>query len=40
MDYFAAEEKDSMLKEGWEYDRNLIHEIYKEKVAIWATNSN
>lgn len=39
MDYFTAEEKDAMLKEGWEYDRNLIHEIYKERVDIWAANS-
>ena len=40
MDYFTLEEKDSMLKEGWKYDRNLIHEIYKEKINIWATNSD
>jgi len=40
MGYFTPEEKDSMLKEGWEYDRNLIHEIYKEKINTWATNSD
>ncbi len=40
MDYSTPEEKDSMLKEGWEYDKNLIHEIYKEKVATWATSSD
>jgi hemerythrin-like domain-containing protein len=40
MNYFTAEEKDAMLKEGWEYDRNLIHEIYKEKINIWTINSD
>ena len=37
MNYFTPEEKDSMLKEGWEYDKNLIHQIYKEKVSMWET---
>ena len=33
MDYFTAEEKDRMLKEEWEFDKNLIHLIYKAKVS-------
>jgi len=37
MNYFTPEEKESMLKEGWEYDKNLIHQLYKEKVSIWDT---
>ena len=32
MNYFTTEEKDSMLKEEWEFDKNLIHQIYREKV--------
>jgi hemerythrin-like domain-containing protein len=35
MSYFSTEEKDVMLKEGWEYDKGLIHEIYKEKIDLW-----
>jgi hemerythrin-like domain-containing protein len=33
MDYFTAEEKDRMLKEEWEFDKNLIHQIYRAKVS-------
>lgn len=33
MDYFTAEEKELMLKEEWEFDKNLIHQIYKAKVS-------
>lgn len=33
MQYFSAEEKEAMLKEGWELDQNLIHKIYTEKLA-------
>jgi hemerythrin-like domain-containing protein len=33
MDYFTSEEKEQMLKEELEFDRNLIHEIYKAKVS-------
>jgi hemerythrin-like domain-containing protein len=33
MDYFTSEEKQQMLKEEWEFDRNLIHEIYRAKVS-------
>jgi hemerythrin-like domain-containing protein len=33
MDYFTVEEKDQMLKEEWEFDKNLIHQIYKAKVS-------
>jgi hemerythrin-like domain-containing protein len=33
MEYFSREEKDAMLAQEYEFDRNLIHEIYKEKVT-------
>ena len=32
MDYFSAEEKDAMLREGQEFDRSMIHEKYKTVV--------
>jgi hemerythrin-like domain-containing protein len=32
MDYFADEEKDAMLKEMWEFDKNMIHEKYNKIV--------
>jgi hemerythrin-like domain-containing protein len=33
MDYFTREEKETMLQEGWDFDKNLIHQIFKEKVS-------
>jgi len=33
MEYFSQQEKDSMLKEGWEFDRKLIHEKYQNIVS-------
>jgi hypothetical protein len=33
MEYFNREEKDAMLAQEYEFDRNLIHQIYKEKVT-------
>jgi hemerythrin-like domain-containing protein len=33
MDYFSKEEKDAMLNEEYEFDRVLIHEIYRGKVT-------
>jgi len=33
MQYFSSEEKDSMLKEGFEFDKNLIHTKYQDIVA-------
>jgi hypothetical protein len=32
MDYFTREEKEAMLQEGYEFDRNLIHEKYRDIV--------
>jgi len=32
MDYFNGEEKDAMLKEMREFDRNMIHEKYTRVV--------
>ncbi|MCX5807126.1 MAG: hemerythrin domain-containing protein [Proteobacteria bacterium] len=31
MGYFTSEEKDALLEQGNEFDRDLIHHIYKEK---------
>lgn len=39
MNYFTSEEKEAMLKEEWEFDKNLIHRIYKDKISIWNTDS-
>ncbi|MEW6664665.1 MAG: hypothetical protein AB1512_05520 [Thermodesulfobacteriota bacterium] len=33
MGYFSKEEKDAMLQEGYEFDRQLIHERYGELVG-------
>jgi hemerythrin-like domain-containing protein len=33
MRYFTDEEKDAMLKEEWEFDRNFVHEKYRKIVA-------
>ncbi len=32
MDYFSQEERDAMLREGWEFDQKLIHEKYRGAV--------
>lgn len=32
MDYFSDAEKDAVLKEELDFDRSLIHRLYKEKV--------
>lgn len=32
MDYFTDAEKEAMLKEEWEFDKNLIHEKYRNMV--------
>lgn len=32
MEHFSLEERDSMLHEEWEFDKNLIHLLYTEKV--------
>ena len=33
MEYFTQEERDAMLEEGFEFDRNLIHEKYEKLVS-------
>lgn len=33
MHYFSPEEKGAMLEEEYEFDRNLIHQIYKERIG-------
>jgi hemerythrin-like domain-containing protein len=35
MDYFSAEEKDAILKEGYELDSRLMHEEYEDLVRIF-----
>jgi hemerythrin-like domain-containing protein len=32
MNYFTREEKDAMLQEFWNFDKNLIHEKYRKIV--------
>jgi hemerythrin-like domain-containing protein len=32
MDYFSKEERDAMLQECWEFDKQLIHEKYRQLV--------
>ena len=32
MEYFSEAEKEAMLKEEWEFDKNLIHEKYRNVV--------
>jgi hemerythrin-like domain-containing protein len=33
MNYFSQAEKEAMLQEEWEFDKNLIHQIYKIKIS-------
>jgi hemerythrin-like domain-containing protein len=33
MDNFSKDEKNMMLQEEWEFDKNLIHQIYKDIVS-------
>ena len=33
--YFTRDEQDAMLREFWEFDRNMIHEKYKSVVEYW-----
>ena len=39
MDYFTSEEQDAMLREFWEFDRNMIHEKYRKVVERFEKNS-
>jgi len=32
MEYFSEAEKETMLKEEWEFDRSLIHGKYRNRV--------
>lgn len=32
MDYFSKEEREKILDEGWQFDKNFIHELYKNKI--------
>ena len=34
MNYFTDEQKDHMLREEWEFDKDFIHEKYKDVVAV------
>jgi hemerythrin-like domain-containing protein len=33
MEYFSKEEKDAMLREEYDFDRDLIHEVYRQYVT-------
>ena len=35
MDYFSREEQDEMLREFFEFDRNMIHEKYRKLVELY-----
>lgn len=35
MEYFSKEEKDRMLREFWDFDRQLIHEKYQAVIEQW-----
>ena len=35
MEYFSREEQDDMLREFWEFDKNMIHEKYQKVVEGW-----
>ncbi len=37
MGYFTAEEQDKMLKEFYEFDRNMIHEKYRKVVEDYSS---
>jgi hemerythrin-like domain-containing protein len=32
MNYFTQKEKETMLQEEWEFDKNLIHQTYKNRI--------
>jgi hemerythrin-like domain-containing protein len=34
---FTPEEKDAILNEEYEFDKKLIHQIYREKINVWTT---
>jgi hemerythrin-like domain-containing protein len=36
MDYFSQDEKDAMLREGYDFDQRLIHEKYEKTVVETA----
>ncbi|MBM4270588.1 MAG: cation-binding protein [Deltaproteobacteria bacterium] len=36
LDYFTAEEQAAMLKEFWEFDKNMIHEKYRKVVEEFS----
>lgn len=38
MDYFSDSEKDAMLKEGYAFDSNLLHEEYSDMASAWEEN--
>jgi hemerythrin-like domain-containing protein len=42
MDYFSPEEKDAMIREGYELDSRLIHQEYENLVRVLdvATSAN
>lgn len=38
-EYFSKEEQEDMLKEFWDFDRNMIHEKYKRTVEHFEVKS-
>jgi hemerythrin-like domain-containing protein len=39
MDYFSEQEKEAMLKEGYEFDSTLIHKEYADMVSAWEKSA-
>ena len=37
MELFDKRAKDTMLEEFWEFDRNLMHEVYEDIVLSWES---
>jgi hemerythrin-like domain-containing protein len=39
MSLFTREEKEAMLNEEYAFDRELIHQIYRERIGDWSTRA-
>lgn len=35
MNYFSDKEKDDLLKEGYDFDKGLIHDVYEDILSNW-----
>jgi hemerythrin-like domain-containing protein len=39
MKYFSEQEKEAMLKEGYEFDSTLVHQEYADMVSTWEEST-